>query len=118
MKPYLANLIYGILLVLLSLWGYMSSETPSVTAFIPTAFGVVLLALTPAMKKGNKAVAHIVVIFTLLVLGGLVKPLLGALGRADNMAMARVIVMMAWGVVAMVIYIKSFIDARRNRAEK
>lgn len=118
MKPYVANLIYGILLVLLSLWGYMSSETPSVTAFIPTAFGVVLLALTPAMKKGNKAVAHIVVILTLLVLGGLVKPLLGAMGRTDNMAMARVIVMMAWGVVAMVVYIKSFIDARRNRVEK
>jgi len=117
MKPYVANLIYGILLVLLSIWAYMASESPSATAFIPTAFGVVLLAFTPAMKKGNKTVAHIVVVFTVLVLGGLVMPLLGALDRADNMAIARVIVMMVWGLVALVVYINSFVDARRNRVE-
>ncbi len=115
MKPYLANLIYGILLVLLSLWGYVASESPSATAFIPTGLGLVLLALTPAMKKQNKTVAHIVVVLTVLVLGGLVKPLMGALDRADNMAMARVIVMMGWGVVALGVYIKSFVDARKNR---
>lgn len=118
MKPYVANLIYGILLVMLSLWGYTASESPSATAFIPTALGVVLLALTPAMKKGNKTVAHIVVVVTVLVLGGLVKPLLGALDRADNMAIARVFLMMAWGVLALIVYIKSFVDARRSRAEK
>jgi hypothetical protein len=116
MKPFVANLIYGILLVLLSVWGYTASENPSATAFIPIGFGVVLLALTPGMKKQNKTVAHVVVVLTVLVLGGLVKPLLGAMDRADNIAMARVIVMMVWGLVALGVYIKSFVDARRNKA--
>jgi len=116
MKPYLANFIYGFLLIVLSLWGYMASESPSPTAFIPTAFGVILLALTPGIKKENKVIAHIVVILTVLVLGGLVKPLIGALDRTDNLAIARVVVMMVWGVVALAVYIKSFVDARRKKA--
>lgn len=116
MKPYVANFIYGILLVLLSTWGYTASESPSATAFIPIGFGLVLLALSPGMKKQNKTVAHIVVVLTVLVLGGLVKPLMGAMDRADNMAMARVIVMMVWGIIALAVYIKSFVDARRNKA--
>ena len=116
MKPYVVNLIYGILLVLLSLWGYSASENPSATAFIPIGFGVLFLALTPGMKKENKTIAHIVVVLTVLVLGGLVKPLLGALDRTDNMAIARVIVMMIWGVIALAVYIKSFVDARRAKS--
>jgi len=115
MKSYLANFIYGFLLIILSLWGYMAAESPSPTAFIPTAFGVILLALTPGLKKENKVIAHIVVILTVLVLGGLVKPLIGALSRADNMAMARVVVMMIWGLIALGVYIKSFVDARRKK---
>ncbi|MCF8366875.1 MAG: hypothetical protein K9H16_13895 [Bacteroidales bacterium] len=116
MKPFVVNFIYAILLIALSLWGYMASESPSPTAFIPTAFGVLLLALTPGMKKENKVAAHVVVVLTVLVLGGLVKPLTGALDRADNMAIARIIVMMAWGVIALAVYVKSFVDARRKKA--
>lgn len=116
MKPYVVNLIYGILLVLLSTWGYTVSENPSATAFIPIGFGVVLLALTPGMKKENKVIAHIVVVLTVLVLGGLVKPLMGAMDRADNMAMGRVVAMIIWGVIALAVYIKSFVDARKNKA--
>jgi len=54
MKPFVVNFIYAILLIALSLWGYMASESPSPTAFIPTAFGVLLLAFTPGMRKENK----------------------------------------------------------------
>ena len=115
MKPFIANLIYGILLVGLSLWGYLASEDPSATAFIPMAFGIALLALTPGLKKENRTLSHIAIALTVLVLAGLVKPLTGALGRADNMAIARVLVMMAWGVVALAIYFKQFMDVRRSK---
>jgi uncharacterized protein YhhL (DUF1145 family) len=118
MRPYIANLIYGILLVALSLWAYLASEDPSGTAFIPMAFGVALLALTPGIKKENRTLSHIAIALTVLVLAGLVKPLTGALGRADTMAMARVLVMMAGGVIALVVYFKQFMDVRKSKRGK
>ena len=115
MKPYVINVINAIVLIVMSLWGYFGSETPSGTAFIPAGFGVVLLALTPMFRKDNKAVAHIVVVLTLLLIIALVRPLMGALDRDDSMAAFRVGTMLLTSVIAMAIYIKSFIDARRNR---
>lgn len=115
MKPFQINLINGVLLILLSAWGYFSSESPSPTAFIPAAFGAIFLLVTPAFKKENKVVAHIVVLLTLLLVVALVMPFKGAMGRGDNMAMLRVGTMLAVSLVAMVIYIKSFIDARKAR---
>lgn len=115
MKPYFANFINAILLISLSLWGFYLSESPSATALIPAAFGVVLLALTPGMRKDNKTVAHIVVVLTLIIVIALVMPIRGAIERNDAGANARVAVMMGWGVVAMAVYVESFIDARKNK---
>ena len=72
MKAHTASLINALILIALSLWGYFSSETPSMTALIPTAIGVVLLALNNGVKKENKVIAHIAVLLTLLSLIGLV----------------------------------------------
>lgn len=98
----------------MSLWGYLTSDNPSFTALIPTIAGLILLAMTPSMKKENKIVAHIVVVLTLLLIIALIKPFTAALGRSDNLAIMRVLVMMGWGVVAMIVYVKSFVDARRK----
>jgi FtsH-binding integral membrane protein len=116
MKPYFANLIYGMLLIILSLWGYFVSDSPSATAFIPTGLGALLLIFTPGMKKENKVIAHLVVILTLLIIIALIMPLIGAINRNDTAAIARVVIMMVWGVVAMIIYIKSFVDARSSKS--
>lgn len=116
MKPYLASLINAILLIILGLWGYFGSDTPSNTAFIPVIAGVILVFLNSGLKKENKTIAHIAVIITLLVLGGLVKPLLGAFEREDAIAIIRVVVMILSTLVALVAFIKSFIDARKKRA--
>lgn len=115
MKAHTASLINAILLVALSVWGYLSSETPSMTALIPTFIGVALLAMNRGIKNENKVIAHIAVLLTLLILFGLVKPMMGAVDRADNMAIARVAIMMISTVVAMIFFVKSFIDARKNR---
>ncbi len=115
MKPFQINLINGIVLIAMSLWGYFSSETPSNTALIPAAFGLIFLLVTPAFRKENKVVAHIVVVLTLLLIIALVMPLRAAMGRGDTMAMLRVGAMIVTSLVAMVIYIKSFIDARKAR---
>ena len=115
MKAHVASLVNAVVLIGFGLWGYLGSETPSKTALIPVVFGVVLLFLYRGVKKENKIVAHIAVLLTLLILGGLVKPLTAAIGREDGMAIMRVSVMLLTTVVALVFFIKSFIDVRRAR---
>ena len=115
MRPYITNMLYAILLILLSLWGYLASPSPSFTTFIPTVFGVLFLAMTPIMKRENKTISHIVVVLTLLLVIALVKPLTAAIDRSDTAATVRVAIMLVGGIAAMIIYIKSFVDVRRSR---
>ena len=116
MKAHTASLINAVLLIGLSAWGYLASDTPSVTALIPAIIGVILLALNKGVKAENKLIAHIAVVLTLLILIGLIKPLQGAMGREDSMAIMRVVVMIASTIFAMIFFVKSFIDAKKNRA--
>ena len=114
MKPYQINLLNAVLLVILGSWAYLTSKTPSITALIPVLAGVILIAVTPGFKSGNRVIAHIAVVLTFLILLGLIKPLSGAIGRSDTPAVARVTVMIVSSIAAMVIFVKSFIDARRS----
>lgn len=113
MKPYLINFLNALVLIILGCWAYFTSETPSVTALIPVIAGAILLAITPGFKNGNRVFAHVAVVLTFLMLLGLVKPLTGSIGRADNLGIARVVVMMISSLAAIIVFIKSFIDARR-----
>jgi len=116
MKAAAASLINASILIGFGLWAYFGSETPSKTAFIPVGIGVALLLCFPGVKKEDKIIAHVAVLLTLLALGGLVKPLMGALDRGDGMAIMRVTVMIASTSVALFFFIKSFVDVRRARA--
>ncbi|MEM6498400.1 MAG: hypothetical protein AAF709_16955 [Pseudomonadota bacterium] len=115
MTAHSANLINAIVLLVCSIWAFVSSGAASYTALIPAGFGLLLLACHPGVKAHNKIIAHIAVLLTLVVLLALVMPLRGALAREDTMAMVRVGLMMLTGVIAMVFFIKSFIDARKAR---
>ncbi len=116
MKPNTANMINGIVLVLFSSWGYFASDSPSATAFIPAVFGVALLACNGGIKAENKIISHVAVTLTLVVLLALIMPLRGTLSRGDTGATLRVIIMMASSALALAFFIRSFIEARRNRA--
>jgi hypothetical protein len=118
MKAHTASLLNAIILIALSAWGYLSSDTPSPTALIPTVIGVLLLLCYSGVKNENKIIAHVAVVLTLLILVGLIKPLTGAMGRDDMMAVARISVMLLSTAVALVLFIKSFIDAKKNRASE
>ena len=115
MKPYFANFLNSILLILIGTWGYFGSDNPSFTALIPVFSGLVLLAFTKSMRNGNRISAHVVVTLTLLLLIAFYKPLSGALERGNVWAITRVYVMMASSALALAIYIKSFIDARKAK---
>ena len=67
------------------------------------------------MKSENKLISHIAVLLTLLLLIALFMPLSSAIGRGDLMAMLRVGLMLLTTGVALLFFIKSFIDVRRKR---
>ena len=115
MKAHTASLINALILIGFGLWAYFGSETPSKTALIPVGFGIIILSLYKGIKKEDKIVAHVVVLLTLVILAGLVKPLTASIGRGDGLAIARVAVMIISTVVALVFFIKSFIDVRKAR---
>ncbi|MEM8999559.1 MAG: hypothetical protein AAGB24_04780 [Bacteroidota bacterium] len=118
MKAHTVSFFNALLLIIFSSWGYFSSDTPSFTALIPAVIGVLLLLCNKGVKNENKVMAHIAVVLTLLVLIGLVKPLTGAIARNDFLAVARVTIMLVSTAVAMVFFVKSFIDARKARQKE
>ena len=118
LKPFIANIINSVALILFGLWGYLSSDTPSITALIPVIFGVLLIAMSSGVKKENKVIAHIAVTLTLLILFGLIKPLTGALDKGNTIAIFRVTVMIITTLSALVSFIMSFIAARKARELK
>ena len=113
--PYIASLVHAISLIFLGSYGYFTSDTPSVTALIPVIFGVVLIACNRGVKNQNKAIAHIAVLLTLLIVISLFMPLRSSMGRGDMMAVTRILIMLTTGVFAMVSFIQSFRAARKAR---
>ncbi|MCY4161059.1 MAG: hypothetical protein OXE77_04250 [Flavobacteriaceae bacterium] len=114
MKPHIASLINAISLIVLSLWAYFASTSPSLTALIPTVVGVILLCCNRGLKKQNKVIAHVVVVLTFLIIIGLIRPLMGALNENKILGIFRVGLMILSSVVALITFINSFIKARRG----
>ena len=114
MNAYTAHLINSVALILIGGWGYFA--TSSNTALIPVLFGVVLLSLSNGVKLENKAIAHVVVVLTLLVFVALVaKPLISAINDGDTLGTIRVGIMSLTSLIALIFFIKSFIDARKAK---
>jgi hypothetical protein len=115
MKAHQASLINSIVLITLSVWAYLASNSPSVTALIPAFFGIVLLILYRGIKNENKTIAHFGVVLTLLLAIALIKPLTAALNRQETISIVRVIIMQLTTMWALAMFIKSFVDTRRRR---
>ena len=99
----------------MSAWGYI--DTNSFTALIPAAFGVVLLILGTMLtnEKLVKLSAHLVVLFTLLILLALVIQVLPGVLDRGGIGLIRVIIMISTSSIAMILFVKSFIDNRKSR---
>ena len=109
------NLVNSIALISMSAWGYI--DTNSFTALIPAAFGVVLLILGTMLtnEKLVKISAHLVVLFTLLILIALVIQVLPGVLDRGGIGLISVILMILTSSIAMIVFIKSFIDNRKSR---
>ena len=99
----------------MSVWGYM--DTNSFTALIPAAFGVILFILGTMLtnEKLVKLSAHLLVLFTLLILLALFIQVLPGVIDRGGVGLIRVILMISTSSLAMIIFIKSFIDNRKSR---
>ena len=115
MKAHTASFINAVVLIAMSIWAYVSSDTPSMTALIPGAFGVLLIACGPGVKAENKIVAHVAALLTVLLIVALLMPLKGTIVRNDYMALVRVAIMLMSSVFAMTMFIKSFVEVRQAR---
>ena len=113
MKAYQASLINSIVLITMGLWGVFAS--PSITAYIPIIIGCLLLFLNGGVKKENKHLAHIAVLLTLLSFGSIM-PLTKGLGEGDVMKIMRQSLILLSSFFAMIMFVKSFIAARKNKS--
>ena len=117
MKPVTVNALNAVILIIAGLYGYIGVAAAdghhSPTALIPTAFGIVLIILGLFWSKAPKIVSHIVVVLTLVLL---------------IMCAMRFVKVVDWdakkyiflvctlsNAIALSVFIKSFIDARKNR---
>ena len=113
MNSRIANLINSTSLILIGLWGYLSVS--SVTALIPVAFGIGLILCDSGLKNHNKLIAHIAVSLTLIILLALIGMRLPKSIEDGGIGLVRVILMISTSVLAMVYFVKSFIDARKAK---
>jgi hypothetical protein len=113
MKPYLANLINALTLVVLGGLAYL--EKDAVTALIPVIGGTIFWLYTNKIKEGDKTASHIVVLLTFLLTLGLAMPLHRELQLDDTMGVIRTLIMISSCIFALIVFIQSFREARMNR---
>ena len=119
MKAHKVSLINSLTLIIFGLWGSMSyfqGTTDSWTPLIPVFLGTILLVLNSGLKKENKIIAHIAVVVTLLSFGNM-KPLIAALNESpiDIIRALRPSIMLLSSLIAMITFVRSFIDARKSK---
>jgi len=94
-------------------WAYFDVNSP--TALIPAFFGILLLMCHFGLKKENKLIAHIAVGLTFLILIALVGMRLPKSLDTGGVGLYRVIAMILTSSLSMLVFIKSFINARKKQ---
>ena len=115
MNAHTASLVNAITLISMGAWGYFGSITPSPTALIPVFVGVILMVFNNGIKYENKVIAHIAIVLTFAILVALSMILKKRITDGNTMAIARVGAMVLTSAFAMVMFVKSFRDARKAR---
>jgi hypothetical protein len=119
------NLINALTLILLGLWGYIDVSNYKLativsfehwTALITVLFGIILLLCNKGIQNSNKAIAHVAVILTLLVLIALVGKRLPISIDQGGVGLFRVLAMSLCSFIAFIAFIRSFIENRKKES--
>ena len=117
MKAATANILNAIVLIAAGLYGYFgiaaSDGTHSLTALIPAAFGIIFLAMQKGVANHNKIISHVVVVLTLLLLVMCIMRFVKVQDWVDKKYVFLACVIS--NAVALIAFISSFIEARKNR---
>jgi hypothetical protein len=117
------NLINVFTLISLGLWGYIDVSNYKLativsfehwTALITVLFGIILLLCNKGIQNSNKAIAHIAVVLTLLVLIALVGKRLPISIDQGGVGLFRVLAMSLSSFIAFIAFIRSFIENRKK----
>jgi len=114
----------GLFLILLGIVFYVISGRASVTALIPSFFGLVYLILGFLSAKENlrKHVMHILALISLLGIFGSIKGLITLPSLLTGSEVARPLAVISQSIMCVVLVlfliscIRSFIDARKNKS--
>lgn len=119
-----ATVVLGVVLTLLGLGAYFGTGGKSVTALIPTFIGfpIAVLGFIARDARRRKAAIHTVVVLALLGFLGSARGVPGAIALASGGEVARPVAVVVQTVMAilcaifLLLAVKSFLDARRNRS--
>ena len=107
--------INALALVLIGLLDFLNNDLSYIT-FIFVLIGVLLYFGWKKVKNKHMAQAHAAVVITLLAFLSLaIKPLPSAISKGETMPLVRVATMVLTNAVSLVYFIRSFIQARKNR---
>ena len=115
------TILFGVLLTLLGLAGYVLTGASSPTALIPVIFGLLLLALGLLARSEpmRKHAMHAAATVALLGCGGALFSLMRTpAGPRSPMAVSSQAAMVILTAVFVGLCVKSFIDVRRARTGK
>jgi len=118
------TMFVGVVLILLGLVSWFATAHVSVTALIPAFFGLPLVVLGWLSLRDNlrKAAMHVAVLLGLLGFVGSVRGVAGVLTLAQGGTVERPAAAVAQTIMAvlclafLILAVKSFVDARRQRA--
>ncbi len=119
------TIAYGVIFILMGLYGYFGISNESITALIPTFFGIPMLFFgwMALNEKYLKHAMHGAAVLTLLgfagTVGGLIKffKMLGGAEMERPAAVTVQAIMAVMCLVFLILAVKSFIDARKNRSK-
>ncbi len=115
------TIVFGVILTLLGLGGYLLTGTSSVTALIPAIFGLLLLVLG-ALARSEPLRKHAMHAAATIALVGCAGALFSLLRTPAAPRSAMAIISQAGMVVLTAVFVglcvRSFIDARRARTGK
>ncbi len=114
----------GVLLILLGAGAYFASGTSSLTAFIPSVFGILLAACGQVAKNPTrtKTFMHVAALLAVLGLLGSLQGIPQAMALLSGAEVARPAAAVSRAVMAvlltvfLVAAVRSFINARKARA--